>query len=120
MSFKKPFRAVPIRLGPLHVEQQRRRSRSFAARLLGGAVAAGLAIGVVSSLNGAGVVRRPPPPDPREKSGGREAGPGVYYYRCDEARAAGAAPIYRGQPGYRPGLDADGDGIACEPYRGRR
>ena len=43
----------------------------------------------------------------------------VYYRRCDEARAAGAAPIYRGEPGYRPALDRDDDGIACEPWRGR-
>ncbi|MDX8357869.1 excalibur calcium-binding domain-containing protein [Sphingopyxis terrae] len=27
------------------------------------------------------------------------------------------APIYRGEPGYREGLDADADGVACEPYR---
>jgi len=45
---------------------------------------------------------------------------GVYYRGCNEARAAGAAPLYRGQPGYRPEMDGDGDGIACEPYRGRR
>lgn len=38
----------------------------------------------------------------------------VYYANCTAARAAGAAPIYRGQPGYRPALDRDGDGIACE------
>ncbi len=38
----------------------------------------------------------------------------VYYKNCSEARAAGAAPIYQGQSGYRPGLDRDGDGIACE------
>ncbi|WP_336985572.1 thermonuclease family protein [Altererythrobacter aquiaggeris] len=44
----------------------------------------------------------------------------VYYRNCREARAAGAAPIYRGQPGYRPEMDGDNDGIACEPYRGRR
>lgn len=42
---------------------------------------------------------------------------GAYYARCDDARAAGVAPIYRGQPGYREGLDRDSDGIACEPYR---
>jgi hypothetical protein len=41
----------------------------------------------------------------------------VYYRRCLEARATGAAPIYRGQPGYREGLDGDLDGIACEPIR---
>lgn len=43
----------------------------------------------------------------------------IYYGRCADARAAGVAPIYAGEPGYREGLDADGDGIACEPYYGR-
>ena len=43
----------------------------------------------------------------------------VYYPRCAAARAARAAPIYEGEPGYRPELDGDGDGIACEPYYGR-
>jgi len=42
-----------------------------------------------------------------------------YWPRCDDARAVGAVPIYRGEPGYREGLDADNDGIACEPYRGQ-
>jgi hypothetical protein len=41
----------------------------------------------------------------------------AYYPNCDAAREAGAAPIYRGQPGYREGMDGDSDGIACEPYR---
>lgn len=41
----------------------------------------------------------------------------AYYRNCDAARAAGVAPIYRGSPGYRPVMDGDGDGIACEPYR---
>jgi hypothetical protein len=40
----------------------------------------------------------------------------VYYPNCSVARAAGAAPIRRDEPGYRPELDADDDGIACEPY----
>lgn len=39
---------------------------------------------------------------------------GVYYANCKAARAAGAAPIYRGQPGYGKHLDRDGDGKACE------
>ena len=43
----------------------------------------------------------------------------AYYPNCTAARRAGAAPLYRGQPGYRPPLDRDRDGIACEPYRGR-
>jgi endonuclease YncB( thermonuclease family) len=45
---------------------------------------------------------------------------GSMFYSCAAARAAGAAPMYRGQPGYNPNLDGDNDGIACEPYRGRR
>lgn len=41
------------------------------------------------------------------------------YRNCSEARAAGAAPVRRGDPGYGPHLDRDNDGIGCEPYRGR-
>ena len=41
----------------------------------------------------------------------------VYYETCADARAAGAAPLHRGEPGYRPGLDRDGDGVACEPKK---
>ncbi|MCV7255880.1 excalibur calcium-binding domain-containing protein [Mycobacterium hackensackense] len=36
------------------------------------------------------------------------------YSNCAEARAAGAAPLYAGQPGYSRKLDRDGDGVACE------
>ncbi|WP_365985050.1 excalibur calcium-binding domain-containing protein [uncultured Actinomyces sp.] len=32
-------------------------------------------------------------------------------------RAAGAAPMYKGEPGYRSELDRDGDGIACDKTR---
>lgn len=38
----------------------------------------------------------------------------AYYANCSEARAAGAAPLSRGQPGYRSALDRDDDGVACE------
>lgn len=41
------------------------------------------------------------------------------YRNCTQARAAGAAPVRRGDPGYGPHLDRDNDGIGCEPYRGR-
>lgn len=36
---------------------------------------------------------------------------------CNDARAVGTAPIYRDEPGYRPEMDGDRDGIACEPVR---
>lgn len=45
---------------------------------------------------------------------------GVAFRNCDAARAAGAAPVRRGDPGYGPHLDRDNDGVGCEPYRGRR
>jgi hypothetical protein len=50
-----------------------------------------------------------PPPAALPPGGGS-----VYYPNCKAARAAGAAPIYAGQPGYRPGLDRNGNGVACE------
>lgn len=39
--------------------------------------------------------------------------PAVYYKNCGVALAEGAAPIQKGEPGYRTGLDPDGDGVAC-------
>ena len=44
--------------------------------------------------------------------------PGAYYSSCKDARAAGVAPLYAGEPGYRSEMDGDDDGVACEPYRG--
>lgn len=38
----------------------------------------------------------------------------VYFANCAEARAAGAAPLTSGSPGYRSALDRDGDGTACD------
>lgn len=39
---------------------------------------------------------------------------GVYYQNCAAVRAAGKAPLHRGDPGYSSKLDRDHDGIACE------
>ncbi|MFF2113628.1 thermonuclease family protein [Rhodococcus koreensis] len=48
----------------------------------------------------------PPPPPPPAYT--------VVYPNCAAARAAGAAPLYAGSPGYSLDLDRDRDGIACE------
>lgn len=53
------------------------------------------------------VAARPVAPAPARPSD-------VYHRNCAAARAAGAAPMRRGEPGYRPGLDRDNDGIACD------
>ncbi|GAA5228790.1 excalibur calcium-binding domain-containing protein [Paeniglutamicibacter antarcticus] len=42
------------------------------------------------------------------------AGSSAYYENCSAVRAAGAAPIYSGDPGYSSKLDRDGDGVGCE------
>jgi len=47
-------------------------------------------------------------------SGSGSGGGSVYYKNCDAARAAGAAPVHAGDPGYAKHLDRDGDGIGCE------
>jgi hypothetical protein len=36
------------------------------------------------------------------------------FQTCAEARAAGKAPLHRGQPGYSRALDRNGDGVACD------
>lgn len=39
---------------------------------------------------------------------------GGAYANCAAARAAGAAPVRRGEAGYGAHLDRDNDGVACE------
>ncbi len=39
---------------------------------------------------------------------------GGSFRNCSAARAAGAAPVRRGDPGYGRHLDRDGDGVGCE------
>ncbi len=60
---------------------------------------------------------RPPAPAPAPAPAARTC-PGscgtVYYANCAAARAAGAAPLRAGQPGYRGKMDGDRDGVACE------
>lgn len=38
----------------------------------------------------------------------------THFSSCKAAKAAGAAPLHRGEPGYSSRLDRDGDGTACE------
>ena len=55
-----------------------------------------------------------PQPQPQPQQGFVSQPQQGSYRNCSEARAAGAAPLRRGQPGYSARLDRDGDGIACE------
>lgn len=87
---------------------------AFAAQMAGVAVVAGIAaFGAAPEIKSQWALATKTP----EEIAAIEAS--AYYPNCDAARAAGVAPIYRGQPGYREGMDGDLDGEACEPYRGR-
>ena len=72
---------------------------------------------------------QPPAPDPQpdaknepvapahvDAPAAPPAAPGgeTYFQNCAAARAAGAAPLHAGDPGYRSQLDRDKDGVACE------
>ncbi len=55
------------------------------------------------------VADEPAPPAPAPAPA-----PARPFTSCAQAREAGAAPLYRGDPGYSPRLDRDKDGVACE------
>ncbi|MED5544468.1 MAG: excalibur calcium-binding domain-containing protein [Pseudomonadota bacterium] len=58
--------------------------------------------------------QRPTAPSAPSVQSGAVDGAGTYYPNCAAVRAAGRAPLRRGEAGYRRGLDRDGDGVACE------
>lgn len=160
MSFKKPFKAVPLEPRPKRFNASKiasfsrvvpRKPRGIQLPL-GLAVAAGLGLGWALSgeetqpvapqsfvsqdtgdrLESLRQREAAEPPETLSATVGTGSNAGDYpapatrattgtaFYRtCADARQAGAAPLYRGQPGYRDALDRDGDGVACEPYRGR-
>ena len=55
-----------------------------------------------------------PAPAPAPAPATAPPAPSAYYKNCTAARAAGAAPVYAGDPGYGRHLDRDGDGVGCE------
>jgi len=79
LSFRKPFRAKPVRLGAYERSRQVRRRRR--TRLSLAKKTAGLTVLVVAA--GMAVTHRDKRP--------------VYYPNCAYARAAGAAPIHKGR-----------------------
>ena len=139
MSFRNPFEAVPIEVGELYREGRvaEQRARLLKLGLFGLLGGIGLGYAAISLRNGDFSWLRDAGPE-RTTSQQDLAEPGVssqpaaqlifdgqvrtrapqrgdYWRGCYSARAVGTAPILRGEAGYREGLDADGDGIACEP-----
>ena len=56
----------------------------------------------------------PAAPAPAVPAPAAPAPAAAYFANCTAARAAGAAPVYAGTPGYGKHLDRDGDGIGCD------
>lgn len=121
MSFKKPFRAVPIKLGERNLSEQRNDNRAAEIKLLSLAALLGATVGVGTiaiDMDGRASIASAVKPI-AVKAGlarARAPQPGDNWGGCDDARAAGTAPIYSGEPDYSGNMDGDGDGIACEPY----
>ncbi|GGQ21987.1 excalibur calcium-binding domain-containing protein [Streptomyces roseolilacinus] len=73
-----------------------------------------------ATMTATATVTREAPADGDGSSGGGTSGGGtsgggsVFYDNCSAARAAGAAPVRLGDPGYGRHLDRDGDGVGCE------
>ncbi|TFV58996.1 UNVERIFIED_ORG: DUF4839 domain-containing protein [Bacillus sp. AZ43] len=59
-------------------------------------------------------VTRAAPAAPEPVVAAPQAPASTYYKNCDAARAAGAAPVRAGDPGYGKHLDREGDGVGCE------
>jgi len=85
-------------------------------------------LGTIDAPTPAPATTTPPPPPPTSSapkptttkttppttSSKEDEDEAVFYRNCTEVRAAGAAPLHIGEPGYRPALDRDHDGVACE------
>lgn len=104
-----------------HFEQRRSRPRRAIGRQLRDGRRAGMYILVGAALGMGAFVAIDSLGSPKESAAlGAFSLRAPYYASCREAFQDGRANIRRGEPGYRPSLDADNDGLACEPYRSTR
>ena len=60
------------------------------------------------------VVKKPVDKKPKADTPAGDDGGYVYFKNCSAVKAAGKAPIHRGDPGYAKHLDRDNDGVGCE------
>jgi hypothetical protein len=120
MPLRKPFRAVPLQTRRRQTASIPKSPAGTLLRYLGLASLIGGGLGVASvAADESGRAKLSQFVRPIAVSVGlrreREPQAGDLWQGCDDARAAGTAPIHLGEPGYRKDMDGDGDGIACEP-----
>jgi len=123
MSFRKPFRAIPVKPSPQYMRKRRAQERVNAWRILMFGAVVGIVAGSMSiAVSADGRTRIVELVKPIGVRLGfvraRVPRAGDYWPDCNSAHAAGTAPIYYGEPGYREEMDGDNDGAACEPYHG--
>lgn len=127
MTLRREFRAVPIREGLRYRAKRKQRESAGRSRsrwktfaLFTAAAGIGMVVGLLTIPNQDGVSVGGAFFRETAQQQGLLDGKGMptwtWYRNCRQARAAGVAPLLRGDPGYRSGLDADNDGVACEPY----
>ncbi len=120
MTLRKSFRAVPLNVRRRQTASIPKSPAGTLLRYLGLASLIGGGLGVASlAADETGRAKlsqfvRPIAVSVRLRRE-REPQAGDFWRGCDDARAAGTAPIHLGEPGYRQNMDGDGDGIACEP-----
>lgn len=108
-----PTQTVPVDNGPFARNAAASQSGASAGSAVGGSRSS-------QSGNGSGTGSAQPAPAPASPAPVARApiapqdGGDAYYRNCAAVRAAGKAPLYSGQPGYRAALDRDHDGVACE------
>ncbi|GAA4761954.1 excalibur calcium-binding domain-containing protein [Novosphingobium ginsenosidimutans] len=120
MSFRKPFKAVPIKPGPRHRRNPPEHTTPRVPLLLQAALL-GSVIGIGSlafTANGRAILSAGLRPAAAPDGQTREPQAGDYWENCAAARRAGVSSINASEPGYRDDMDGDGDGVACEPYNG--
>lgn len=100
-------------LAPPHVRARRRLVRRFTGPLLAALIIGAGAYYFFGPPSRAGAAPL------SSVSEANSAPTAVRFANCDAARAAGAAPVRRGQAGYAAHLDRDNDGVGCEPYARR-
>ena len=102
MTFGKPFQAAPVKLGAHAVAEEERKHRLAVRRRLASAAALAVLVFIIGMVATNWNLVRPKI--------------ATFYPTCASARADGVTPIKRGEPGYLAALDADSDGVACEPH----
>lgn len=111
---EKKARRLKRRFGRITARFERAQKRRKFARDWSGFLVASIIAAIVTFIVTAVALKLSPwPPSETVRHIGS-------FWNCDSARTFDLAPAKRGEPGYYERHDADNDGIACEPWSGRR